>query len=420
MSALMHVGARRQSSGVFAAAEEERREEQLSAQHIQTLELTPLGGGAEVGRSCLILKFRGKTIMLDCGLLPSFTGMLALPFLSELNPADIDIVIITHFHIDHAAGLPYFTERMAGFRGRIFATYPTIAVMKIVLSDYVKVSTAKADTPEGLYTQEDVNSCVSKMEAVDLYSKIDVDGVKMQFFNAGHVLGAAMVLMDIAGVRVLYTGDYSCEEDRHLMAAALPRSMPPVDVLIVEATHGMTTLESREKRETRFCESIIRIVKRGGRCLIPQFALGRAQELLLIVDELWESNPELQHIPVYFANNMASKGLEVYRTFVNYMNEKIQNSFGSYSLTAGDQPFRNPWDFKHIRKIRGKDDFKVRCSYVVVGFPPSMRRELTVCFVFICRTRDLVSCLLRPACCRRVCHETSSLNGARTTRTALY
>jgi hypothetical protein len=100
---------------------------------VSTLKLTPLGGGMEVGRSCLVLQFRGRTVMLDCGVDPAFSGTRSLPFFDLIDPADIDVVIITHFHLDHCGALPYLTERLEGFRGRIFATHSTIAVMRLLL-----------------------------------------------------------------------------------------------------------------------------------------------------------------------------------------------------------------------------------------------------------------------------------------------
>jgi cleavage and polyadenylation specificity factor subunit 3 len=118
--------------------------------------------------------------------------------------------------------------------------------------------------------------------------------------NAGHVLGAAQFLIEIAGVRVLYTGDYSREEDRHLMVAEasiffffcllITNQVPSVrpDVLVVEATYGVQMHEPQGQREARFCESVAGCVLGGGKCLIPVFALGRAQELLLLLEELWE------------------------------------------------------------------------------------------------------------------------------------
>ena len=137
---------------------------------LERLELTPLGGGNEVGRSCLILRYKGTTIMLDCGVLPSFQGLASLPWLGEIDPAEVDIVFITHFHLDHAAALPHFTERLTGFRGRVFATHATIACMKLMLSDYVRVTSMGGGSgggsggggggdDAGLYTERDLDRC---------------------------------------------------------------------------------------------------------------------------------------------------------------------------------------------------------------------------------------------------------------------
>ena len=237
------------------------------------------------------------------------------------------LVRVSHFHLDHAASVPYLTER-TNFKGRIFATHPTKAVMKLLLSDYIRVRTGPWDVcaPGGwrdvtglaqqvsgvdasrsdrLYTEKQLNACMNKIETADFLQTLVVDGIKFQFLNAGHVLGAAMIMVEIAGVRVLYTGDYSCEEDRHLMAAKPPTSRPP-HVLIVEATYGVKVCAAveapiaarswcphsntvaqthmpRERRERQFTSAVESTVLRNGRCLIPVFALGRAQELLLIL-----------------------------------------------------------------------------------------------------------------------------------------
>ena len=98
------------------------------------MEIIPLGSGAEVGRSCHVLRYKGKTVMLDCGMHPGYSGAGALPFFDEVDPAEVDLLLITHFHLDHAAGLPYFTEKTA-FKGRIFMTHPTKAVLKMMITD---------------------------------------------------------------------------------------------------------------------------------------------------------------------------------------------------------------------------------------------------------------------------------------------
>lgn len=263
-----------------------------------------------------------------------------------------------HFHVDHCAGLPYFTERLTGFRGRIFATHATIAVMRLMLQDTVRVSTITADNAHNLYDTTDVENCINRIEPINLHQKVNIDGVQFLLLNAGHVLGAAMVLMEIAGVRILYTGDYSCEEDRHLMAAEIPKNFPP-NVLIVESTFGMQIHESREHRERRFTQAIERILKRGGRVLIPVLALGRAQELLLILEEYWAANPHLQKIPIYNASGrIATKSLEVYRTYISAMNERVQRQATE----------RNPWNFQYITTI-SPSEFKDTEPCVVMATP---------------------------------------------------
>jgi cleavage and polyadenylation specificity factor subunit 3 len=138
-------------------------------------------------------------VKLDCGIHPGLSGFSGLPFFDEIDPSTIDVLLITHFHLDHAAGLPYFTERTS-FRGRVFMTHPTKAIFKWLLSDYVKVSNVGAN--EMLYDEAQLSSCYDKIETVDYHQEMNVDGIKFTAYNAGHVLGAAMFLIEIAGIKV--------------------------------------------------------------------------------------------------------------------------------------------------------------------------------------------------------------------------
>jgi hypothetical protein len=167
-----------------------------------------------------------------------------------------------------------------------------------------------------------------------------------------------MFSIDIDNIKVLYTGDYSLEEDRHLIQAELPTGAPP-DVLIVESTFGTTNLPSREKREADFTRTVESIVLRGGSCLIPVFALGRAQELLLILDNYWKNNAELQHIPIFYASKLAARSLRVYQTFVNMMNSSVR---------ALADRFQNPFQLQHIRSL-GTADFQTFGPSVVMASP---------------------------------------------------
>ena len=288
--------------------------------------ITPLGSGQEVGRSCHIIEFRNIRIMCDIGIHPGYDGMNGLPYLDKvIDLSTIDILLVTHFHLDHVASLPYLTEHTS-FRGKIYMTHPTKAVTRLLLGDYIRLlqiqhQQQKAKNTDGdaadhmadvLYTEKDLFNCLNKVTCIDYHTVITYQqsdtssntnqnsGTVVSFYalNAGHVLGACMYYITIGGDRtVLYTGDYSMEDDRHLMAAELPfiqqtttsnasassniaaitSARTSTDVLICESTYGVQVHASRTERETRFTTTIERIVTRGGKCLIPVFALGRAQ-----------------------------------------------------------------------------------------------------------------------------------------------
>ena len=324
--------------------------------------IRPLGAGQEVGRSCHILEFKDKRILLDCGIHPGLTGMDALPFVDMIEADQIDLLLVTHFHLDHAGALPWFLQKTT-FRGKCFMTHATKAIYRWLLSDFIKVSNIA--TEQMLYTEQDLETSMDKIETINFHEEKEVSGIKFWAYNAGHVLGAAMFMVEIAGVRVLYTGDFSREEDRHLMAAELPSIRP--DVLIVESTYGTHIHEKREDREHRFTQTVSDIVSRGGRCLIPVFALGRAQELLLILDEYWAAHPELHEIPIYYASSLAKKCMAVYQTFVNAMNEKIRRQIA----------VNNPFVFKHISNLKGIDHFDDVGPCVVLASPGMMQSGLS-------------------------------------------
>ncbi|KAI6229993.1 hypothetical protein M3Y99_01107700 [Aphelenchoides fujianensis] len=189
-----------------------------------TLTFIPLGSGQEVGRSCHYLTFKGKKIMLDCGIHPGMHDVAALPFVDMIDAESLDLLLITHFHLDHCGALPWLLNK-TGFRGRCFMTHATKALYRMLLGDYIKVPQVS------------------------------------------------------------------------------------LDILISEATYGTQMHESREQREKRFTDVVHDIVggQRQGRCLIPAFAVGPAQELLLILDEYWEAHPELHHVPIYYASALAKK-----------------------------------------------------------------------------------------------------------------
>lgn len=332
------------------------------AEDSDLMKITPLGSGQEVGRSCHIVQFKDKKIMLDCGIHPGLTGMDALPFVDMIEADQIDLLLISHFHLDHAGALPWFLQKTT-FRGKCFMTHATKAIFFWMLSDYIKVSNISTD--QQLFTDSDLEAAMDKIETINFHEEKEVAGIKFWCYNAGHVLGAAMFMLEIAGVKILYTGDFSREEDRHLPQAEIPSMRP--DVLIVESTYGTHIHEPRETREARFTGTISEIVQRGGRCLIPVFALGRAQELLLILDEYWAAHPELVDIPIYYASSLAKKCMAVYQTFINSMNERIRRQIA----------VNNPFVFKHISNLKGIDHFEDIGPCVILASPGMMQSGLS-------------------------------------------
>ncbi|PGH03173.1 endoribonuclease ysh1 [Blastomyces parvus] len=332
-----------------------------------------LGGGNEVGRSCHIIQYKGKTVMLDAGMHPAKEGFAALPFFDDFDLSTVDILLISHFHLDHSASLPYVLSK-TNFKGRVFMTHATKAIYKWLIQDNVRVSntSSSSDQRTTLYTEQDHLSTLSQIEAIDFNTTHTINSIRITPFPAGHVLGAAMFLISIAGLNILFTGDYSREEDRHLISAEAPKGIK-IDVLITESTFGVSSNPPRLEREAALMKSITGVLNRGGRVLMPVFALGRAQELLLILDEYWGRHPELQKIPIYYIGNIARRCMVVYQTYIGAMNENIKRLFrqrmaeaeasGDKSVSAG------PWDFRFVRSVRSIERFDDVGGCVMLASP---------------------------------------------------
>ncbi|MCJ1386926.1 endoribonuclease ysh1 [Xylographa soralifera] len=396
-----------------------------------------LGGGNEVGRSCHIIQYKGKTVMLDAGAHPAFHGLASLPYFDEFDLSTVDILLIsqyviilslywdpllyrtdeacllrehampvqlgkwlgrwsalqveicfkpgfeafaTSFHIDHAASVPYVLAK-TNFRGRVFMTHPTKAIYKWLILDSVRVSntSSSSELPTQLYSEADHLSTFPRIEAIDYYTTHTISSIRVTPYPAGHVLGAAMFLIEIAGLKILFTGDYSREDDRHLVSAEVPKNVK-IDVLITESTYGIASHIPRVEREAALMKSITSILNRGGRVLMPVFALGRAQELLLILDEYWARHPEYHKIPIYYASNLAKKCMVVYQTYVGAMNDNIKRLFRERMAEAeesGDISKGGPWDFRYVRWLKNLERFDDVGGCVVLASPGMMQNGIS-------------------------------------------
>ena len=188
-----------------------------------------------------------------------------------------------------------------------------------------------------------------------------------------------MFLIEIAGLKILFTGDYSREEDRHLIPAEVPKNVK-IDVLITESTFGLSAHEPRQEREAALMKSVTSTLNRGGRVLMPVFALGRAQELLLILDEYWGKHPEYQKIPIFYASNLARKCMTVFQAYLGSMNANIKRLFQermAEAEQAGITTGAGPWDFRYVRSLKNLERFDDSGGCVVLASPGMLQSGIS-------------------------------------------
>ncbi len=260
-------------------------------------------------------------------------------------------------------------------------THPTKAIYKWLIQDSVRVgNTSSNPTSQPVYTEQDHVSTFQQIEAIDYHTTHTVSSIRITPYPAGHVLGAAMFLIEIAGLNIFFTGDYSRELDRHLVSAEVPKGVK-IDVLIAESTYGIASHVPRLEREQALMKSITGILNRGGRVLMPVFALGRAQELLLILDEFWSKHAEFQHIPIYYASNLAKKCMIVYQTYTGAMNDNIKRLYAERAQEAeasGNGAGRGgPWDFRFIRSLKNLDRFDDVGGCVMLASPGMLQNGVS-------------------------------------------
>eukprot|EP01061_Rhynchopus_euleeides_P003346 TRINITY_DN12608_c0_g1_i2.p1 TRINITY_DN12608_c0_g1~~TRINITY_DN12608_c0_g1_i2.p1 ORF type:complete len:735 (+),score=313.05 TRINITY_DN12608_c0_g1_i2:46-2205(+) len=332
----------------------------------ENVEVTPLGSGKEVGRSAVVVKFRDKQVLFDCGIHPAKSGLDSLPFFDAIDTAKIDLCLITHFHLDHCGAVPYFIKETK-FDGKVVMTHPTRKIFRMVMQDFMRVTSSGA---QKLCTDQWLDEAMDSIETLDYHQEGQHNGIRYHSYNAGHVLGAGMWMVEISGVRILYTGDFSREADRHLLGAETPLVQP--DILIVESTYGINVHDKREEREQKFCKWVSDIVLRGGRCLLPVFAIGRAQELLLILDEYWSEHKEVQNIPIYYASSLAKKCNTVFESYINLMNDRVREQYDVLKHR------KNPFVFQHITLLKDLHAFDDNGPSVVMASPGMLQSGLSL------------------------------------------
>ena len=290
------------------------------------MQFTALGGAMEVGASCMLLQIAGKNILLDAGIRVNRRGNASLPDLDKLKELagdKLDLVLVSHAHLDHAGALPLVLERYP--TTQMYCTPPTKVILQILLEDTVKIMEQESEEHKEslLYNREMVDRVLWALKATPSSEWISpIDGVEFYFHPAGHIMGAACILIKTPEGKVVYTGDIATAEQRTASGIENIDFFQP-DALIIESTYGDGAHAKRKIEEQRLAQSVAEVIKRGGTALIPSFALGRAQELILILKQYIVSGV-IPKFPIY-VDGMVRAICDAYTDLIDYLPQKLQN-----------------------------------------------------------------------------------------------
>ena len=301
--------------------------------------ITALGGVQQVGRSAFLLQTRESSVLLDCGTNPgSPRPFEAFPRFD--NPAfeldSLDAVVISHAHLDHCGLVPFLYKY--GYDGPIYCSAPTSSLMTLLQLDYLDVASKQGTTP--VYDQKDVRECVLHTNALRYGVVTDIaPDIRLTLHNAGHILGSSMVHLHIGeGLHnVVYTGDYKYA--RTMLLEAATTEFPRVETLITECTYGGPDdiMPSRVEAEEHMTRVVNETLERKGKVLIPVPAVGRAQEIMLILDGYMRRGL-MKEAPV-FIEGMISEATAIHTAFPECLGREVRQGI----LHDGINPFQSDY-----------------------------------------------------------------------------
>jgi KH/beta-lactamase-domain protein len=296
-----------------------------------------LGGVKQVGRSCFIVVTPESKVMLDCGINPGEAlGLNAYPRLEwfNFNLDDLDAVIISHAHIDHQGFLPALFK--FGYNGPVYCTEPTLPLMNLLQMDSVKI--AKNNGTYLPYETRDIHEVIKHCITLPYGKPTDISpDITITLNNAGHIMGSATIHLNISGAHnILYSGDYKYAKTQLLDSAS--STYPRVETLITESTYGNSSdiMPDQSVVYRTFTDSINKTLTEGGKVLIPLPAVGRAQEIMLVIDREMRER-RLIESPIYI-EGMISEASAIHMSYAHYLGSDVRKS-----VSQGINPFQSEY-----------------------------------------------------------------------------
>jgi len=297
--------------------------------------LLTLGGFGQVGRSCMLLTTPESKILIDCGINPGAKSPLeSFPRLDWANITldDLDAVVIGHAHLDHTGFLPVLCKY--GYKGPIYCTEPTLPMMNLIQLDAIKVASAQGRTP--MYAERDVKQIMKQAITIPYTTVTDISpDIKLVLANAGHILGSSLCHFHIGNGdhNFVYSGDIKFAKS--ILFESASWNFPRVETLLIESTYGAKEdiQASRQEVEASFIKSVNEVLRNGGKVLIPIPAVGRAQEIMMVIDQYMKSG-EMVEAPVFY-EGMIAEASAIHEAYPEYLARELKQRI----LETDDNPF---------------------------------------------------------------------------------
>lgn len=307
------------------------------------MELQFLGAAGTVTGSCYVLSDQSKKVMIDCGFFQGSKDLESLnskPF--TVDPRSIDFLLLTHAHLDHCGRLPKLVKD--GFSGPIYLTEPTKRILEITLVDAARVY-REHNQENSLFNEDDVAKTLSLCEVVEYDSEFGPSDFRINYRNAGHILGSAFIQLNLAGHKVTFSADLGNSPQELIEPTDDPDA---ASTIILESTYG-DRMHEVQNTDGELSKHIAAIAKDGGTLMIPSFSIERTQELLFRLDRIDKAGKLDHSVSVFMDSPMAQKVTDVFRDFPDYYNQRLHQaasvddpfSFPSLKVTRGSKDSRN-------------------------------------------------------------------------------